>query len=41
MRQMIFLTIAYLIGIQGFIICAPYLVLFTGGVHLIRVRARR
>jgi hypothetical protein len=40
MRQSFFLALAYLVGIHGFVFFAPYLVLVTGGVHLIRIRRR-
>jgi hypothetical protein len=40
-RNILFLSIAYLTGIQGFLICAPYLVLFGGSVHIIRARRRQ
>jgi hypothetical protein len=40
MRLRLFLAMAYLAGIHGFALFAPYLVLFAAAVHVIRTRQR-
>lgn len=38
MRRTFFLAMAYVAGVQGFVIFAPYLVTFAAVAHVVRLR---